>query len=120
MCIHAWGWYFKPYRFAEILFEAEGSEDVGVMVCGPKKMRHEVAKICSSGLAKNLHFEAISFNWWSIPCSNYICLLFFIIFIVITVDIRWFAFQLFFSSFVGKLIIITMKLFFEINFSMSI
>lgn len=53
----------QRYRFAEILFEAEGSEDVGVMVCGPRKMRHEVANICSSGLAKNLHFEAISFNW---------------------------------------------------------
>lgn len=53
----------QRYRFAEVLFEAEGSEDVGVMVCGPRKMRHEVAKICSSGLAKNLHFEAISFNW---------------------------------------------------------
>ncbi|XP_023636972.1 ferric reduction oxidase 4 isoform X1 [Capsella rubella] len=52
----------KP-NLKKILFEAEGSEDVGVMVCGPRKMRHEVAKICSSGLAKNLHFEAISFNW---------------------------------------------------------
>ncbi|PQQ20614.1 Ferric reduction oxidase 4 [Prunus yedoensis var. nudiflora] len=37
--------------------------DVGVLVCGPRKMRHEVAKICSSGLADNLHFESISFNW---------------------------------------------------------
>ncbi|CDY68445.1 BnaCnng59050D [Brassica napus] len=52
----------KP-NLKKILFEAEGSEDVGVMVCGPRKMRHEVARICSSGLAKNLHFEAISFNW---------------------------------------------------------
>ncbi|XP_047334629.1 ferric reduction oxidase 5-like [Impatiens glandulifera] len=46
----------------KILFDCEGS-DVGVMVCGPKEMRHEVARICSSGLAENLHFEAISFNW---------------------------------------------------------
>lgn len=45
-----------------ILFECKES-DVGVLVCGPRKMRHEVAKICSSGLANNLHFEAISFNW---------------------------------------------------------
>ncbi|KAG7564987.1 Ferric reductase transmembrane component-like domain [Arabidopsis suecica] len=52
----------KP-NLKKILFEAEGSEDVGVMVCGPRKMRHEVARICASGLAKNLHFEAISFNW---------------------------------------------------------
>ncbi|XP_059667121.1 ferric reduction oxidase 4-like [Cornus florida] len=46
----------------KILFECKGS-DVGVLVCGPRKMRHEVAKICSSGLADNLYFESISFNW---------------------------------------------------------
>ncbi|KAK6135254.1 hypothetical protein DH2020_030997 [Rehmannia glutinosa] len=45
-----------------ILFDCKES-DVGVLVCGPKSMRHEVAKICSSGLAKNLYFESISFNW---------------------------------------------------------
>ncbi|KAA8520659.1 hypothetical protein F0562_014915 [Nyssa sinensis] len=45
-----------------ILLECEGSS-VGVLVCGPKKMRHEVAIICSSGLADNLHFESISFSW---------------------------------------------------------
>uniref|UniRef100_A0A5B7BXJ2 ferric-chelate reductase (NADH) n=1 Tax=Davidia involucrata TaxID=16924 RepID=A0A5B7BXJ2_DAVIN len=44
------------------LLECKGS-DVGVMVCGPRKMRHEVAKICSSGLVHNLHFESISFTW---------------------------------------------------------
>nr|XP_043632684.1 ferric reduction oxidase 4-like [Erigeron canadensis] len=37
--------------------------DVGVLVCGPRKMRHEVAKICSSTVAKNLHLESMSFNW---------------------------------------------------------
>ncbi|KAK3220403.1 hypothetical protein Dsin_014373 [Dipteronia sinensis] len=46
----------------KILFDIKGS-DVGVLVCGPRNMRHEVAKICSSGLADNLHFESISFNW---------------------------------------------------------
>ncbi|XP_045808015.1 ferric reduction oxidase 5-like [Trifolium pratense] len=46
----------------KILFECEG-KDVGVMVCGPRKLRHEVARICASGLADNLHFESISFNW---------------------------------------------------------
>ncbi|XP_034711486.1 ferric reduction oxidase 4-like [Vitis riparia] len=46
----------------KILFDCKGS-DVGVLVCGPRKMRHEVARICSSGLADNLHFESISFNW---------------------------------------------------------
>ncbi|CAK7338845.1 unnamed protein product [Dovyalis caffra] len=45
-----------------ILFDCKAS-DVGVLACGPRKMRHEVAKICSSGLADNLHFESISFNW---------------------------------------------------------
>ncbi|XP_058769824.1 ferric reduction oxidase 4-like [Vicia villosa] len=46
----------------KIMFEFE-CKDVGVMVCGPRKLRHEVAKICASGLADNLHFESISFNW---------------------------------------------------------
>ncbi|KAH6783970.1 ferric reduction oxidase 4 [Perilla frutescens var. hirtella] len=45
-----------------ILFECKGS-DVGVLVSGPKSMRHEVANICASGLAKNLHFESMSFDW---------------------------------------------------------
>ncbi|KAJ6684139.1 hypothetical protein OIU85_007795 [Salix viminalis] len=45
-----------------ILFDCKAS-DVGVLACGPRKMRHEVAKICSSGLSDNLHFESISFNW---------------------------------------------------------
>ncbi|KAK6804569.1 hypothetical protein RDI58_002353 [Solanum bulbocastanum] len=45
-----------------MLFERKESS-VGVLVCGPKKMRHEVANICSSGLASNLHFESISFSW---------------------------------------------------------
>ncbi|XVE58483.1 hypothetical protein DITRI_Ditri04bG0173200 [Diplodiscus trichospermus] len=45
----------------KILFDIKES-DVGVLACGPRKMRHEVAKICSSGLADNLHFESISFT----------------------------------------------------------
>ncbi|XP_073028636.1 ferric reduction oxidase 2-like [Primulina eburnea] len=36
---------------------------VGVLVSGPKKLRHEAAKICSSRLAANLQFESISFSW---------------------------------------------------------
>ncbi|KAK6142797.1 hypothetical protein DH2020_023145 [Rehmannia glutinosa] len=47
------------YGKGQILKESS----VGVLVCGPKKLRHEVAKICSSGLAANLHFESISFSW---------------------------------------------------------
>ncbi|XP_027352717.1 ferric reduction oxidase 2-like [Abrus precatorius] len=45
-----------------LLFEHKGSS-VGVFVSGPKKMRQEVAAICSSDVAKNLHFESFSFNW---------------------------------------------------------
>ncbi|KAK9144959.1 hypothetical protein Sjap_004862 [Stephania japonica] len=46
----------------KILSNCEGSS-VGVLVCGPREMRHEVAKLCSNGSTNNLHFEAISFNW---------------------------------------------------------
>ncbi|XWS50471.1 hypothetical protein CRYUN_Cryun12cG0090200 [Craigia yunnanensis] len=46
----------------KILFERKGTS-VGVIVSGPRKMRQEVAAICSSGLADNLHFESISFTW---------------------------------------------------------
>nr|KYP77110.1 hypothetical protein KK1_021381 [Cajanus cajan] len=45
-----------------MLFEHKGSS-VGVLASGPKIMRQEVASICSSALAKNLHFESISFSW---------------------------------------------------------
>ncbi|OIW04866.1 hypothetical protein TanjilG_13706 [Lupinus angustifolius] len=46
----------------QILFEVKGSS-VNVLASGPKKMRQEVANICSSNLAENLHFESISFSW---------------------------------------------------------
>ncbi|XP_015947735.2 ferric reduction oxidase 2-like [Arachis duranensis] len=46
----------------KILFEIKGSS-VGVFASGPKKMRQEVAAICSTGLTENLHFESISFSW---------------------------------------------------------
>ncbi|CAL0315053.1 unnamed protein product [Lupinus luteus] len=45
-----------------LLFEIKGSS-VKVLASGPKKMRQEVAAICSSGLTENLHFESISFSW---------------------------------------------------------
>ncbi|CAA2953980.1 ferric reduction oxidase 2-like [Olea europaea subsp. europaea] len=45
-----------------ILLESKGS-NIGVLVSGPKEMRHDVAAICTSGLAENLHFESISFTW---------------------------------------------------------
>ncbi|KAL5572913.1 hypothetical protein UlMin_022510 [Ulmus minor] len=54
--------YGKRPELKKILFELEGSS-IGVIVSGPKKLRHDVANICSSGLAENLHFESISFSW---------------------------------------------------------
>ncbi|XP_019432222.1 PREDICTED: ferric reduction oxidase 2-like [Lupinus angustifolius] len=49
-------------NFRRILFEIKESS-VKVLASGPKKMRQEVAAICSSGLAENLYFESISFSW---------------------------------------------------------
>ncbi|KAK4431453.1 Ferric reduction oxidase 2 [Sesamum alatum] len=37
--------------------------DVGVLVSGPKKMREDVAGICSSDKIKSLHYRSFSFNW---------------------------------------------------------
>ncbi|CAA0830678.1 Ferric reduction oxidase 2 [Striga hermonthica] len=54
--------YGEKPDIKRILFERKESS-VGVLVCGPRSLRHEVAKICSSGLAANLHFESISFSW---------------------------------------------------------
>ncbi|KAL7591604.1 hypothetical protein Lser_V15G31558 [Lactuca serriola] len=54
--------YGERPNVKRMLFEQKES-NVGVLVCGPKNMKHEVANICSSGLASNLHFESISFNW---------------------------------------------------------
>jgi ferric-chelate reductase len=45
-----------------MLLECKGSS-VGVLVCGPKKLTEEVATICGSDLAENLHFESFSFSW---------------------------------------------------------
>uniref|UniRef100_A0ACD5UDX0 Uncharacterized protein n=1 Tax=Avena sativa TaxID=4498 RepID=A0ACD5UDX0_AVESA len=38
-------------------------ENVGVMASGPQGMLEDVATICSSGPASNLHFQSISFTW---------------------------------------------------------
>ncbi|KAF2312241.1 hypothetical protein GH714_028712 [Hevea brasiliensis] len=48
----------------KILLECKG-DSVGVLVSGPRKMRQELAAICSSSLVDNLHFESISFS-----CDN--------------------------------------------------
>ncbi|XP_021892103.1 ferric reduction oxidase 2-like isoform X2 [Carica papaya] len=47
----------------KILSENCKGTSVGVLVSGPKKMKQEVAAICSSGFAENLHFKSMSFNW---------------------------------------------------------
>ncbi|KAF5790557.1 putative ferric-chelate reductase (NADH) [Helianthus annuus] len=48
--------------FKKILMEIGGS-NIGVLASGPKKMRQDVAAICSSGISKNFRFESISFSW---------------------------------------------------------
>ncbi|GMY23704.1 ferric reduction oxidase 2-like isoform X2 [Fagus crenata] len=45
-----------------MLLEYNGSS-IKVLAAGPKSLRHNVATICSSGLADNLQFESISFSW---------------------------------------------------------
>ncbi|XP_021827109.1 ferric reduction oxidase 2-like [Prunus avium] len=46
-----------------ILSDCEGSS-IGVLVSGPRRMRQEVAAICSSGLVNNnLHYHSMSFSW---------------------------------------------------------
>ncbi|KAJ8773188.1 hypothetical protein K2173_028365 [Erythroxylum novogranatense] len=46
----------------KLLSQCEG-KSIGVLVSGPKRMRQEVAQLCSSGVQENLHFESISFSW---------------------------------------------------------
>ncbi|CAH1447895.1 unnamed protein product [Lactuca virosa] len=43
--------YGERPNLKRMLFKQKESS-VGVLVCGPKKMRHEVANICSSGVLK--------------------------------------------------------------------
>ncbi|KAF5464327.1 hypothetical protein F2P56_014411 [Juglans regia] len=45
-----------------MLLGSQGSS-IKVLASGPKRLRNEVAAICSSGSADNLHFESISFTW---------------------------------------------------------
>ncbi|XP_027189067.1 ferric reduction oxidase 2-like isoform X2 [Cicer arietinum] len=47
----------------KILSNCDGSSSIGVLVSGPRKMRHEVASICKSCSTDDLHFESISFSW---------------------------------------------------------
>ncbi|XP_020548931.1 ferric reduction oxidase 2-like isoform X2 [Sesamum indicum] len=54
--------YGRRPNLQKILSENSES-NVGVLVSGPKKMREDVAGICSSDLTKNLHYRSFSFNW---------------------------------------------------------
>ncbi|XAR53629.1 Ferric-chelate reductase (NADH) [Bertholletia excelsa] len=54
--------YGERPNLKKLISECEG-DSIGVLVSGPKKMRQEVAAICSSSGAENLHFESISFSW---------------------------------------------------------
>ncbi|XP_031128312.1 ferric reduction oxidase 2-like [Ipomoea triloba] len=54
--------YGKRPDLKRILMEMKGSS-VGVFASGPKKLRHDVAAICGSGLVNNVTFESNSFNW---------------------------------------------------------
>nr|XP_043616103.1 ferric reduction oxidase 2-like [Erigeron canadensis] len=54
--------YGERPDFRKILKENEGS-GIGVLASGPKKMREDVAAICSSGFSSYLQFESISFSW---------------------------------------------------------
>ncbi|KAL5062316.1 hypothetical protein RYX36_024053, partial [Vicia faba] len=47
---------------SRLLLDIKGLS-VGVFASGPKQLRQNVATICSSGIAENLHFESISFTW---------------------------------------------------------
>ncbi|KAK4266875.1 hypothetical protein QN277_023739 [Acacia crassicarpa] len=53
----------RPDLKRMILEHKDEESSVGILVSGPRKMRQEVAAICASGLAKNFHFESISFSW---------------------------------------------------------
>ncbi|KAJ3706898.1 hypothetical protein LUZ61_010603 [Rhynchospora tenuis] len=54
--------YGRRPDLKKILLEIN-QKNVGVVASGPSGLRHEVAAICSSGLADNLHYESISFSW---------------------------------------------------------
>ncbi|KAK6140622.1 hypothetical protein DH2020_025622 [Rehmannia glutinosa] len=54
--------YGQRPNLKRMLLEIKESS-VGALVSGPKQMRQDVAAICSSRTAHNLHFESISFTW---------------------------------------------------------
>ncbi|XP_059310696.1 ferric reduction oxidase 2-like [Lycium ferocissimum] len=54
--------YGERPNLRKIIMECEES-NVGVFVSGPRRMKQEVATICSSCVSSNFHFESISFSW---------------------------------------------------------
>lgn len=55
--------YGKRPDLRKILLEHTSKKKIGTFVSGPSQMRREVASVCGSGLANNLHFESCSFTW---------------------------------------------------------
>ncbi|KAK6920087.1 Ferric reductase, NAD binding domain, partial [Dillenia turbinata] len=53
--------YGKRPDLKKLILECKGSS-IKVLASGPKRLRHEVATICSSTPADNLYFESISFS----------------------------------------------------------
>ncbi|KAG5004965.1 hypothetical protein AAZX31_10G219400 [Glycine max] len=54
--------YGERPNIKKILSGCNGSS-IGVLVSGPRKMRHEVASLCTSCSTDDLHFESLSFSW---------------------------------------------------------
>ncbi|XP_020574718.1 ferric reduction oxidase 2-like [Phalaenopsis equestris] len=56
--------YGERPNLKKLLLEfGENSSSIGVMASGPSSLRREVAAICSSDNAGNLHYNSISFTW---------------------------------------------------------
>lgn len=56
--------YGERPNLKKLLLEfGEKSSPIGVMASGPRSLRREVAAICSSALADNLHYKSLSFTW---------------------------------------------------------
>ncbi|KAK6918343.1 FAD-binding 8 [Dillenia turbinata] len=54
--------YGRRPDLKKLILECKGSS-IKVLASGPKRLRHEVATICSMSPAENLYFESLSFSW---------------------------------------------------------
>ncbi|KAL0400713.1 UNVERIFIED_CONTAM: Ferric reduction oxidase 2 [Sesamum latifolium] len=61
--------YGRRPNLQKILSEND-EYNIGVLVSGPKKMREDVAGICSSDLTKSLHYRSFSFTWTQISHNS--------------------------------------------------